>query len=191
MKQPMKKPVRKSKPYDPKTFPDLAQKFAKLGATDVEIAEALGVDDRQLYRLKNLHPEFAAALTIGKAEADDRVERALYKRALGYTVKRQKPLFKDGIVTIAEYEEEMPPDVGAIIWWLKNRRPDMWRERQNLIGGNSGDAVNIEISGRVSIEARLDSMAEILAKKPPVTIDAQPFDVKEAIGRLSGDDESE
>jgi hypothetical protein len=72
--------------------------------------------------------------SCGKAEADNRVERSLYERAVGYNydaVKifmpagREKPVY-------AEYVEHVPPDTTAAIFWLKNRDPQHWRDSQQL-----------------------------------------------------------
>ena len=71
-----------------------------------------------------------------KEVADERVGRALYHRAIGYS----HPAVK--IVTVAlgnnagskvvreEYTEHYPPDTAAICFWLKNRQPDRWRDIQ-------------------------------------------------------------
>jgi hypothetical protein len=66
--------------------------------------------------------------------ADQRVERSLYQRAVGYNYEsvkifmpanRSKPVY-------AKYIEHVPPDVTACIYWSKNRMPDRWRDQQNI-----------------------------------------------------------
>ena len=65
--------------------------------------------------------------------ADDRVERSLYARATGYSYDAVKIFHtKDGKIIKVPYTEHVPPDVGAICFWLKNRRPDRWRDVQNI-----------------------------------------------------------
>jgi hypothetical protein len=69
----------------------------------------------------------------GKAEADDRVERSLYSRAVGYSFNSEKIFCnKDGEVTRVPYVEHVPPDVTACIFWLKNRDPAHWRDAWQL-----------------------------------------------------------
>ena len=68
-----------------------------------------------------------------KDEADNRVERSLYARATGYSYDAVKIFHtKDGKVIKVPYTEHVPPDVTAQIYWLKNRRPDHWRDVQNI-----------------------------------------------------------
>jgi hypothetical protein len=73
---------------------------------------------------------------FGKEEADARVERSLYMRAVGYSYDAEKIFCdKNGKVTRVPYREHVPPDVTAQIFWLKNRDPAHWRERGRLLVG--------------------------------------------------------
>jgi hypothetical protein len=66
---------------------------------------------------------------VGKEEADARVERSLYMRAVGYSYDAEKIFCdKNGKVTRVPYREHLPPDVTAQIFWLKNRDPAHWRD---------------------------------------------------------------
>jgi hypothetical protein len=75
------------------------------------------------------HVDFLQALKGGKIEADDRVERALYHRAVGYSHEVEKPMVVDKEVRIVTYTERMPPDTTASIFWLRNRKPEEWRDK--------------------------------------------------------------
>jgi hypothetical protein len=77
--------------------------------------------------------EFAGALKRGKFPSDERVERSLYQRAIGYTYDAVKILKPAGTTepVIVPYSQHVPPDVTACIFWLKNRRSDEWRDRQD------------------------------------------------------------
>ncbi len=100
------------------------------GATDVEIAEELGVAVGTLYAWRAKYPEFLAALKYGKEHADARVERSLYHRAVGFTYPAVKISFdKDGTPLFAEYMEYYPPDTGAAKLWLLNRKPKEWSDK--------------------------------------------------------------
>ena len=61
-----------------------AEKLSKLGFTDLQVADFFGVAESTLNTWKHKHPEFAESLKIGKGEADEMVEKSLYRRALGY-----------------------------------------------------------------------------------------------------------
>lgn len=119
--------------YKPE-FVKQAEKLCELGATDAELAEFFEVTDRTIYRWQTAHPEFCQALKAGKEEADSAVARSLYRRALGYRHRAVKIVAdaKTGAQHIVPYTERYPPDTTAAIFWLKNRRPDVWRDRQQV-----------------------------------------------------------
>jgi hypothetical protein len=114
--------------YDPERCPRVAKAMAKLGATDREIAESLGIGERTFYTWLHEHPQFRQSVKIGKVPADARVERSLFNRAVGYSFDSEKLFCYEGEVTRAEIVEHVPPDVTAAIFWLKNRRKDRWRD---------------------------------------------------------------
>lgn len=121
--------------YDP-GYAEQAVKLCKLGATDMEIADFFEVDVRTIYRWKNDFPDFCQALKTGKQELDERVERSLYNRAVGYTFDSEKVFQFQGQIVRASTKEHVPPDATAMIFWLKNRRSKDWRDvRQHEVGG--------------------------------------------------------
>ena len=91
------------------------------GSTSSEIARELGISLSSLNRYRKQYPEFGQLFTDAADSACDQVEAALLKRATGY----ENP---DG--------KEIPPDVRAAMFWLKNRRPEAWKDsRENTING--------------------------------------------------------
>lgn len=111
-----------------------AYALAQQGATDLEIADGLGVNVATYYRWRNLHPEFREATRLGKEACDERVERSLYQRAIGYSheaVKIFMPANAEHPV-YAPYTEHFPPDTNAASLWLRNRKPDKWRDKQEI-----------------------------------------------------------
>lgn len=114
-------------------FVEQATKLAKLAATDVEIADFFGVTVRTLYSWKNRYPEFLHALKAGKEESDNRVERSLFQRATGYEQDAVKIFMPSGASepVHAKYREVIAPDTTACIFWLKNRKPAEWRDKQD------------------------------------------------------------
>ena len=116
-------------------FAEQAQKLCKLGATDAELADFFKVDVRTIYRWAQRHEGFSQALKSGKEESDERVERSLYHRAIGYSHDAVKIFMPAGAEkpVYAPYTEHVPPDTTAGIFWLKNRRPDLWRDKRELV----------------------------------------------------------
>ncbi len=114
--------------------------LCKLGATDEELARFFGVTVRTLYRWKAQHEAFCQAIKITGAEADQRVERSLYARAVGYNYDAVKIMMHKGVVITEKYREHVPPDTTAMIFWLKNRQPEQWRDvhRQEHTGKDGG-----------------------------------------------------
>lgn len=115
-------------------YAEQAAKLCALGATDKEVADFFEVDVRTVYRWKHDHDDFCQALKVGKDIADERVERSLYQRAIGYEqgeVKIFMPAGSDAPV-YAPFTAKIAPDVTAAIFWLKNRRSADWRDKQEL-----------------------------------------------------------
>ena len=106
----------------------VARKCCERGMTDIEVADMLGIGLSTLYRWKAEHPAFSKVFKLGKAEADDRVERSLYSRAVGYDYIAEKPVMTRHGQKTMRYRAHVPPDTAAAVWYLKNRSPDRWRD---------------------------------------------------------------
>jgi hypothetical protein len=113
-------------------FADIARGMARLGGTDFEISEELGVTTQTLWRWRSKYPEFCYALDEGKEAFDTRIERSLAMRAIGYSIHTERVFQYEGSIVRADIVEHIAPDVGAIKLWLSNRKPDQWREKQEL-----------------------------------------------------------
>lgn len=114
-------------------FAEQARKLCRLGATDKELAEFFGVADSTLAKWKLAHRGFSESLKEGKSQADAEVADRLFKRATGYSHKDTKFATFEGKITDAkEFTKHYPPDTIACIFWLKNRRPDLWRDKVGL-----------------------------------------------------------
>jgi hypothetical protein len=119
-------PAGRPSPYKPE-FARIAQRLCRNGATDIEVADILGISVRTFYRWCLLHDEFTAAVRVGKDAADDRVERALYQRAVGYEHVAEKIVTpKGGGHVVVPYMVHIPADVRAALHWLAIRRPKPW-----------------------------------------------------------------
>lgn len=119
-----------------------------LGATDQEMADFFEVDVRTLYRWKLEHDDFCQALKIAKETADSRVERSLYQRAIGYEQDEVKIFMPGGASepVYAPFRAKIQPDTTAAIFWLKNRRKDLWRDvKASEVSGPDGAPIQTEM----------------------------------------------
>lgn len=135
---------RKSKYHthvEPKLFE--VECWARDGLIDEQIAKNLGVAYSTFREYVKKYPALSAALKKGKEVIDYEVENALLKRALGYQYDEVTRELAEVLNTeTGEYEKvlietkrvakEVQPDVTAQIFWLKNRRPDKWRDKQDI-----------------------------------------------------------
>lgn len=108
----------------------IAGKMAEAGATNIEIANALGISVRTFSSWLSKHAELRAVLKVGKAGPDERVKASLFNRAVGYSYEAEKIFYnhKTGEVVRVPYIEHVPPETVACIFWTKNRMPDQFRD---------------------------------------------------------------
>lgn len=128
-------------------FAKQAAHLTQLGATDQEVADFFEVEVRTVYRWKHDHPAFCQALKAGKEIADDRVERSLYQRAIGYEQDEVKIFMPGGAENpvYAPFRAKIAPDVTAAIFWLKNRRSEVWRDvKATELTGKDGGPVSVQ-----------------------------------------------
>lgn len=128
-----------------------AYHLALLGATVPDLARAFEVAPSTVDLWISKHPEFSGALKSGREQADARVAKSLYRRALGYSHPAVKILTvaagnnQGSDVQEVPYIERYPPDTTAAIFWLKNRRPDLWRDKhEHEHTGEGGGPIVVE-----------------------------------------------
>lgn len=115
-------------------FVEQARKLALLGATNDQLADFFDVSISSIELWLTQHEDFSRAVKGGKEELDNQVERSLYQRAKGFTYDAVKVFMPSGSTepVYAPYREYMPPDPTSMIFWLKNRRRDQWRDSKNI-----------------------------------------------------------
>lgn len=113
----------------------LVKGWARDGLKNEEIAEKIGIAISTFYRWKKDSQEFRDALKEGEIY-DREVEESLQKAAMGGTYKEVTRTTNKmtGEVIVKETIKEVPPNVTAIIFWLKNRRPEQWRNNPTMDG---------------------------------------------------------
>ena len=136
-----------------------AWSLAALGATNDDIAEAMGISKRTIIRWQKDHESFATALAEGKGASDAKVIRSLYQRATGYDYEEERKIVeydKDGNVKpvrVEKVKRHAPPDTTAQIYWLKNRQRDKWRDKpEEIIDMQGEDQVQFYLPEKDSLD---------------------------------------
>lgn len=127
----------KRKEGRPSKYPTINQELIKKlylnHLTDEQVADCLNINQESLQEYKKLYPEFSKSIRDWKDEADKKVEEALYHRAVGYSHKHEEIFCSFGKVTRAKTIKHYAPSEVAAMFWLKNRKPDQWRDQQKEV----------------------------------------------------------
>lgn len=123
-------------------LPEIEQ-MARDGYRDEDISKALGISRATFYNWVDKYEDFAEAVRKGKEVVDAEIENKLLDNARGYTVWEETQELKMVIDPVTGYKDEqmvtvkrvlkhIKGDTTAQIFWLKNRRPDQWRDKQHI-----------------------------------------------------------
>ena len=123
--------------------------WARDGLTDEQIAQKIGIHRDTLNEWKKKYSDISDTLKRGKEVVDLRVENALLKRALGYEYEEVSEKYESGTLTEKKVtKKQVVPDTTAQIFWLKNRRHDKWKDKQD-----------VQVSGELKTEkTKLDDL---------------------------------
>lgn len=145
---------------------DILRGLARRGLSDEDIAKSIGINKTTLYRWKAKSADISNALKEGKLVADLAVESALFKKAIGFTVTDTKTTsFLDketGELTEGKSEvttKHVLPDTLAIMFWLKNRRPDLWKDK--IV--EQGDTTETQLN------TYLTKLSDVIKSSNPIT----------------------
>lgn len=142
----------------------LLEAWARDGLTDEDLAKKIGISRSTLAEWKKKFSDISDALKKGKEIVDIEVENALLKRALGYSfteTTRERKLNpatgKYEMVITKEVVKDVQPEIAACFIWLKNRKPDVWRDKIDLDHGNGvAPIINITVSAATPADAESD-----------------------------------
>lgn len=119
--------------------------WARDGLTDEQISNNIGISRSTLAEWKKKYEDISDTLKKGKEVVDIQVENALLKRALGYSYEEVTKEICENTGTgelemriTKKVKKEVVPDTTAQIFWLKNRKPDVWRDKHE-VNSNSGE----------------------------------------------------
>ena len=120
---------------------EMVEKLAMFGFTDADMARWFGLNECTINRYKK-DPEFMQVLKRGNDKADTNVIESLYRRAIGYSHPEDKIFNNNGKALIVPTTKHYAPDTTAAIFWLKNRRPEEWRDRQEITGKDGASLIS-------------------------------------------------
>lgn len=107
------------------------KKLYLAGWTDKQIADFFNTTEQTVNNWKITQPKFLESIKGWKREADEKVERSLYERAMGYEHKSEEIFcFQGEVIRVPTVKKYAPSEV-ACIFWLKNRQPEKWRDKQD------------------------------------------------------------
>lgn len=127
------------------------QGWARDGLTDEQISKNMGIGSTTLYRWMNEHREIREAIKKGRKPLDLLVENALLKSALGYDVEEEtwerkfnRNTNEWDMICTKKTKKHIPPSNTAQIFWLKNRKPNEWKDRtdKKILFEDDGDALS-------------------------------------------------
>jgi hypothetical protein len=134
------------KPKYKAAYAKQAGKLCLLGAIDTDLASFFNVSIATINTWKLEKPEFIKALKKNKEISDNKVVRSLFERATGYQHPDSHISNFQGEITVTPITKHYPPDTTAGIFWLKNRQPKEWRDKQDV--NITGEAVTILIPAK-------------------------------------------
>lgn len=105
--------------------------WAMDGLVDEQIARNCGISRSTLNEWRKKYPDISDTLKRAREVADREVENALYKSAIGYKETVKKVFKVNDELVEREVEIYYPPNVTAQIFWLKNRKKDVWKDKIN------------------------------------------------------------
>jgi len=120
-------------------FAEIIMRCCAQGMTDAEAARIVGVSPNLIWKWRQLKPELKKAMDHWRAQADERVVRSLYERAIGYTYEAEVIKVIGERVVRVKTLEHVPPDVRAAETWLMNRRAGEWRQKQEVVYSHGDD----------------------------------------------------
>ena len=145
-------------------IPDIIYRLTTLGARQVDIAQSLRVHLTSLEQWLKNKPECRRALDAGKDDYKFGVVSSLSKRAQGYNYierKETQVMDKEGNVhtLVSETHKHIPPDIGAMAFWLKNQFPDQWADvhKQEI-----NSKVNVNIKGTLKLDQLTEEEKKLL-----------------------------
>lgn len=152
-----------------KEYAEQARKLCLLGYTDKQLADFFNVCEQTINTWKIKHPEFLESIKKGKEFADIDVVESLYKRATGFDYEEVELKVADGRTSKKIIKKKVAPDSTAIIFWLKNRQPKSWRDKQEIDHQSSDGSMSPKQVKDLTDEELEAELAKYGIEKPEIS----------------------
>ena len=148
------KSVGRPTKYKPE-FAEQAYNYCLLGAKNTQLAEFFKVSESTLDKWMHEHEEFSGSVRQGREIADSEVALSMYQAAKGFEHKAIQFMNVKGEVQQHEYTKKYPPDMKAVALWLKNRQPELWRDKREVEVKHEGELKQVNVNMTYEEAARI------------------------------------
>lgn len=131
MKSSQKKAVGRPSVFSEKVIGKIIELYGQ-GKTEEQVANIIGIHKDTLRKYKQRDQDFFFSSREAKALADEMVEASLFTRAIGYNHPEERVFCYQGEIYTHQSEKHYPPDTNAAVFWLKNRRPEVWKDKVHV-----------------------------------------------------------
>jgi len=135
-------------------YNDQVYKLCLLGATDSDIANFFQVTETTINNWKIKYEMFFESIKKGKIISDMEVAYSMYSTTKdrevtelkGFKLKRvyyndEGKRIEEERIELAEETRVIPADFRSMSLWLRNRKSDSWRDRQEVDHTSKGDKI--------------------------------------------------
>jgi transcriptional regulator with XRE-family HTH domain len=138
------------------------------GFTDEEVSKVVGISRSNLSKWKQRNIELQDTIQGWKKKANEKVEKALFERATGYEHDDLYIAQHQGKIITKKIKKHYPPDTAAAFIWLKNRKSNKWRDKQEIESTVNNKSVGLDFS-KISMDdiAQLSNLLSRVPKAEP------------------------
>lgn len=123
----------------------LLEDWSRNGSVDHELAKKMKVHPSTLYEWMKKYTQISDAIKNVKHVADAKVENSMFKSSVGYYYIEEQPIkvkkvYKDEMnrrveeetIEVVPVKKYQPPIPTNQLFYLKNRRPAAWKDKQQV-----------------------------------------------------------
>ncbi|RPI16632.1 MAG: hypothetical protein EHM58_11410 [Ignavibacteriae bacterium] len=113
----------------------MIERLSGFGLNEKQIADFYNITYRQFNRAYSKNKALRESIERGRKKAAKSVMESLYNKAMGFERSETVYSSRNGTSSARTVTKYYPPDMKAIIFYLKNRCPMEWREKIDIEKG--------------------------------------------------------